>query len=62
MDLYITVVIAAPMILLLIFILLSVSELNVQISPGFITLILISMIALVNIIFLGVLHLKQPSY
>jgi flagellar protein FlaJ len=62
MDLYITVVIAAPMILLLIFILLSVSNFGPSLSPSFITILIIGIIALVNILFLGVLHIRQPKY
>ncbi len=62
MDIYITVVIAAPMILLLIFILLSVGDFNIGISPGLGTFLLIVLISIINIVFLGVVHLKQPTY
>jgi len=62
MDIYITVVIAAPMILLLIFILLSVGDFNVGISPQAGTVLLIMLVAFVNLIFLGIIHLKQPAY
>lgn len=62
MDLYITVVIAAPMILLLIFVLLSISDFGTSLSPMYMTFIIITLIALVNIVFLAVLHIKQPRY
>lgn len=62
MDIYITVVIAAPMILLLMFILLSVGDFNIGISPQAGTVILILLVGLVNLVFLGIIHLKQPSY
>ncbi|MEK6888749.1 MAG: type II secretion system F family protein [Nanoarchaeota archaeon] len=62
MDLYITVVIVAPMILLLIFILLSISEFGPSISPGYIAFMIIAIITLINIIFLGIIHIKQPAY
>lgn len=62
MDLYITVVIAAPMILLLIFVLLSISELGASLSLGYLTFVIIGLIAIINVIFLAVLHYKQPGY
>jgi flagellar protein FlaJ len=62
MDIYITVVIAAPMILLLIFILLSVGDFNIGVTPQVGTIILILLVGLVNVIFLGIIHLKQPAY
>lgn len=62
MDIYITVVIAAPMILLLIFILLSVGDFNIGITPQLGTVVLILIVALVNLVFLGIIHLKQPAY
>lgn len=62
MDIYITVVIAAPMILLLIFILLSVGDFNIGVTPQVGTILLILLVGLVNIIFLGIIHLKQPAY
>ncbi|MDO8564151.1 MAG: type II secretion system F family protein [Nanoarchaeota archaeon] len=62
MDIYITVVIAAPMILLLIFILLSVGDFNIGISPQLGTVVLILLVGLVNLVFLGIIHLKQPAY
>jgi len=62
MDIYITVVIAAPMILLLVFILLSVGDFNIGFTPSGMTWIIISIIAIVNFIFLAIIHIKQPSY
>lgn len=62
MDIYITVVIAAPMILLLVFILLSIGDFTVGLSPQLGTFVLIGLVALINIIFLGIVHLKQPTY
>lgn len=62
MDIYITVVIAAPMILMLLLVMVGMTGFNITLTPGQITIIMISVIALVNIIFLGVLQAKQPGY
>jgi len=62
MDIYISVVIATPMILLLILVMISVSGIDIGFSPTQISFIIIFLIALINIIFLGVLQVKQPSY
>lgn len=62
MDLYITIVIAAPMILLLIVIMLNLSSLASGLSPSMITGIIIGVITLLNVIFISLLQLKQPVY
>lgn len=62
MDIYITVVIAAPMILLLIFILLSISEFAVSLSPLYLTFLIIGIIGIINVVFLAILRIKQPRY
>lgn len=62
MDVYITVVIAAPMILLLILIMLNISNFSIGISPGWLTALIIGAIAVLNIIFMSFLNVKQPGY
>ena len=62
MDIYISVVIAAPMVLMLLLIIISISNLGLTLGQFQITAIIISVISLINIIFLVFLHLKQPSY
>ena len=62
MDIYISVIIATPMILMLLLVLISVSMLHVGFSQTQLTILIITLIALINIIFLGFLHLKQPAY
>jgi archaeal flagellar protein FlaJ len=62
MDVYISLVIAAPMILMTILVLISVSNLNTSISPLLMTILIIFIIGVLNAIFLGFLHLKQPNY
>jgi archaellum biogenesis protein FlaJ (TadC family) len=62
MDIYIAVVIAAPMILMIVLILI----LKFNIVPGLseleLTMLMISIIALINVVFISVIHLKQPNY
>jgi len=62
MDIYISVVIAAPMILMLVVVMMSLSGLNMPFTPGEINLITIAAIALINLIFLMFLKFKQPTY
>jgi len=62
MDIYISVVIAAPMILMLVVVMMSLSGLNLPFTPGEINLMTISAIALINLVFLMFLKFKQPSY
>ncbi len=62
MDIYISVVIAAPMILLLLLVMISVSGISIGIGTGSMTLAIILIVALVNILFIVLLGLKQPGY
>ncbi len=63
MDIYISVVIATPMILLLLLVMVSVSGVNIGgFSIGFMTFMIVFSVAFVNVIFLWLLSLKQPSY
>ncbi len=62
MDIYISVVIAAPMILMLLLIIIKASGLGgINLSIGVLTFIILAVISLINILFLIVLHLKQPK-
>ncbi len=61
MDLYISLVIAAPMILMLLLMMMSVSNLGISLSPGMITLVMILGVTMINFVFLVFLHLKQSS-
>lgn len=60
-DIYISVVIAAPMILMLLLMMIQISGLGLSISPGTITLIMVLGVAMINFAFLVFLHLKQPA-
>ncbi len=62
MDIYISVVIAAPMILMLLLMMMRISGLGVPFSTGTITLMMISGVIFINLIFLTFLHLKQPTF
>ena len=61
MDIYISAVVAAPMILMLILMMMRISGLGLSLSTGMISLIMILGVSLINILFLAFLHLKQPE-
>ncbi len=61
MDIYISVVVAAPMILMLLLIMMKVSNLGISLSTSAISLIMVLGVSVVNILFLTFLHLKQPN-
>lgn len=61
MDIYISLVIAAPMILMLLLMMMRVSGLGISLSTSMITLLMILGVAMVNIVFLVFLQLKQPT-
>ena len=62
MDIYISVVIAAPMILMLLVVIISVTGIKIAFTSGQLSFAIILVIILINVIFLGVLQLKQPKY
>ena len=62
MDIYISVIIAAPMILMLLLIMISLSKISIGFTPFQITLLIIMVIALINTVFLIFLKIKQPAY
>jgi len=61
MDIYISVVIAAPMILMLLLMMMRISGLGISLSPFMISVVMILVISLINIFFLTFLHIKQPK-
>ncbi|MFH1310911.1 MAG: type II secretion system F family protein [Nanoarchaeota archaeon] len=61
MDIYISAVIAAPMILMLLLMMMSISGFGISLSPFMISLIMILSVSIINIVFLTFLHLKQPK-
>jgi Flp pilus assembly protein TadB len=61
MDIYISVVIAAPMILMLLLMMLKIGGLGIGLSTGAITITMILGVVIINIFFLTFLHLRQPA-
>ncbi|MCK4552643.1 type II secretion system F family protein [Candidatus Pacearchaeota archaeon] len=61
MDIYISVVIAAPMIFMLVLMMMKISGLGISLSTSMISLIMVLGVAMMNIVFLTFLHLKQPG-
>ncbi len=61
MDIYISVVIATPMILMLLLIMMQISGLGISISTSMITLIMVLGVSIINIAFLTFLHLRQSN-
>ncbi|MCK9596062.1 type II secretion system F family protein [Candidatus Pacearchaeota archaeon] len=59
MDIYISVVIAAPMILMLLLMMMRISGLGIALSTSMITLIVVGGVSLINFIFLIFLQIKQ---
>jgi hypothetical protein len=61
MDIYISVVIAAPMILMLLLMMMKISGFGVSLSTSMITFLVVGGVSLINIIFLTFSQLKQSS-
>lgn len=62
LDVYISLVIAAPMIFLLLMIMMLISGIEVGISTFGLTILSVGSIAILNLFFLVFLQMKQPSY
>jgi hypothetical protein len=62
MDIYISIVIATPMLLLLLLILISVTGIQIGFGVTQLTAGIIGLVAIINIAFITFLHIKQPSY
>lgn len=61
MDIYISIVIAAPMILMLLLMMMKISGLGISLSSSMISVIMVLSVTMVNIGFLTFLNLKQTS-
>jgi len=61
MDVYISVVIAAPMILMLLLMMMKMSGLGLSLSVSAITLLVVIGVIVINIVFLTFLHLKRQA-
>ncbi len=61
MDIYISIVIAAPMILMLLLMMMKISGLGIGLSTSTITLIMVMGVTLINVVFLAFLHMKKTD-
>ena len=60
-DVYISIVIAAPMILMLLLVMIQISGLGIALSPSLLSLIMVMGVTIVNVVFLMFLRFKQPA-
>jgi archaeal flagellar protein FlaJ len=61
MDIYISVVIAAPMVLMLLLMMMKVSGLGISLSTNMISLLVAGGVSMINVLFLVFLQVKQQS-
>lgn len=61
MDIYISVVIAAPMILMLLLMMMRISGLGISLPVSTITLIMVLGVTVINVVFLTFLHLRKTE-
>lgn len=61
MDIYISIVIAAPMILMLLLMIMNVSGIGLQLTPTMISVMMIAGVSVVNVAFLMFMQLKSTS-
>jgi len=59
MDIYISLVVAAPMILMILLIMMKISGLGIAMSTSTITIIMVLVVTMINIVFLTFLQLKK---
>jgi Flp pilus assembly protein TadB len=62
MDLYISIVIAAPMVLMLLLVLMSVSNIGIGLTLPVLTILIVGGVAGINLVFLFLLRMRQTSY
>src|SRR3989338_2566679 len=61
MDLYISIVVAAPMIFMLLLMIMKISGLGISLPTSTITLMMVGGVAIINVFFLIFLHLKKTG-
>ena len=62
MDIYISILIAAPLVLMMMFIVMNVSGLNIAgLGPDLLLPLSIGLVVIINIIFIFVVNIKQPK-
>jgi len=62
MDIYISLAVATPMIMLLLLVMVSVANLGIGLGVFGLSVLIIGAVALINVVFLAVLAIKQPAY
>lgn len=62
MDIYISIMIAAPMIMTLLLVLISISGLSIGLSLQALTILIIAVVSLINIVFMIFLRISQTNY
>lgn len=62
MDLYISIVIATPMIMVMLLVIISISKISTGFNPTQMTTLIIGLVGIVNVLFIVFLHMKQPNY
>jgi Flp pilus assembly protein TadB len=63
MDIYISIVIAAPMIMMILFVLITLTGYgSAFLTPGIISFLIVSVVSALNVGFLVFLNLKQPKF
>jgi len=60
MDIYISIVIAAPMIFMLLLMIMNISGIGINLTPSMIGLLIIVGVALINFVFLIFIYIKSP--
>ena len=61
MDIYISIVIAAPMVLMLLLMMMKISGLGLSVSSSTITLVMVLGVSIINILFIVFLHMKKTN-
>jgi len=60
-DIYISVVIAAPMIIMLLIMMMKISGMGIGLSTGMITFLMILAVSIINILFIAFMSMRQPA-
>jgi archaeal flagellar protein FlaJ len=61
MDVYISVLITAPLILMIVFVVMNMTGFDIGIGIGTLNILVILLVSVLNVIFLAVLQIKQPK-
>ena len=61
MDIYISIVVAAPMIFMLLLMMMKISGLGISLGTSSITIMMVLGVSIINIAFISFLHLRRPN-